>query len=115
MTPNLDMAPLKTAAEAAIADGLTACQVAVARDGQILWTESFGSAEPNTRFWIASATKPIVASAIWLLIDEGKLGKIFHYRAVFLQDWTISPELAQGGDRQQVSAGAEREPALTAA
>lgn len=31
------------------------------------------------------------------LIDEGKLGKIFHYRAKFLQDWTISPELPQGG------------------
>src|SRR5436190_4203271 len=24
------------------------------------------------------------------LIDEGRLGKIFHYRAKFLQDWTIS-------------------------
>jgi predicted dehydrogenase len=31
------------------------------------------------------------------LIDQGKLGRIFHYRAVFLQDWTISPELPQGG------------------
>ena len=73
MTADLDIAPLKTAAEAAIADGLAACQVAVARNGRISWTESFGSAEPATRFWIASATKPIVASAIWLLIDEGKL------------------------------------------
>ncbi len=32
------------------------------------------------------------------LIDEGRLGKIFHYRAKFLQDWTISKELPQGGD-----------------
>ena len=32
------------------------------------------------------------------LIDEGKLGKIFHYRANFLQDWTISEELPQGGN-----------------
>ncbi|MEQ9437573.1 MAG: Gfo/Idh/MocA family oxidoreductase [Cyclobacteriaceae bacterium] len=32
------------------------------------------------------------------LIDSGKLGKIFHYRANFLQDWTISPDLPQGGD-----------------
>jgi myo-inositol 2-dehydrogenase/D-chiro-inositol 1-dehydrogenase len=32
------------------------------------------------------------------LIDEGRLGKIFHYRTVFLQDWTISSELPQGGD-----------------
>ena len=32
------------------------------------------------------------------LIDEGRLGKIFHYRAKFLQDWTISKDLPQGGD-----------------
>lgn len=31
------------------------------------------------------------------LIDEGKLGRIFHYRANFLQDWTISSDLPQGG------------------
>ncbi|MHC4707957.1 MAG: Gfo/Idh/MocA family protein [Planctomycetota bacterium] len=31
------------------------------------------------------------------LIDEGRLGKIFHYRANFLQDWTISTEVPQGG------------------
>jgi predicted dehydrogenase len=32
------------------------------------------------------------------LIDEGRLGKIFHYRANFLQDWTISADLPQGGE-----------------
>jgi predicted dehydrogenase len=32
------------------------------------------------------------------LIDEGRLGRIFHYRAKFLQDWTISKELPQGGE-----------------
>jgi len=32
------------------------------------------------------------------LIDEGKLGRVFHYRAKFLQDWTISKDLPQGGD-----------------
>jgi predicted dehydrogenase len=31
------------------------------------------------------------------LVDEGKLGRIFHYRANFLQDWTISEDLPQGG------------------
>jgi len=31
------------------------------------------------------------------LIDDGKLGRIFHYRANFLQDWTISEDLPQGG------------------
>jgi predicted dehydrogenase len=29
------------------------------------------------------------------IIDSGKLGKIFHYRANFLQDWTISADLPQ--------------------
>ncbi len=31
------------------------------------------------------------------LIDDGRLGKIFHYRAQFLQDWTIDANLPQGG------------------
>jgi predicted dehydrogenase len=31
------------------------------------------------------------------LVDEGRLGRIFHYRAKFLQDWTINPDLPQGG------------------
>jgi predicted dehydrogenase len=31
------------------------------------------------------------------LIEEGRLGKIFHYRANFLQDWTISADVPQGG------------------
>jgi len=31
------------------------------------------------------------------LIDSGRLGRIFHYRANFLQDWTISEKVPQGG------------------
>jgi predicted dehydrogenase len=31
------------------------------------------------------------------VVDRGDLGKIFHYRANFLQDWTISPDVPQGG------------------
>src|SRR5690606_20958649 len=31
------------------------------------------------------------------IIESGKLGKIYHYRANFLQDWTISEDLPQGG------------------
>jgi predicted dehydrogenase len=31
------------------------------------------------------------------IIDSGKLGRIFHYRANFLQDWTINADLPQGG------------------
>ena len=32
------------------------------------------------------------------IVDSGKLGKIFHYRANFLQDWTINANLPQGGE-----------------
>ncbi len=32
------------------------------------------------------------------IIDSGKLGRIFHYRANFLQDWTINAALPQGGE-----------------
>ena len=32
-----------------------------------------------------------------MFIDEGRLGQIFHYRANFLQDWTISADVPQGG------------------
>jgi len=59
---------------------------------------------------VAAVDKAGVANMVWYnyrrvpavtlakkLIDEGRLGKIFHYRAVFLQDWTISTELPQGG------------------
>lgn len=31
------------------------------------------------------------------LIEDGRLGRVFHYRAKFLQDWTISADLPQGG------------------
>jgi len=60
---------------------------------------------------VAAIEKAGVANTIWYnyrrlpavslakqIISSGKLGKIFHYRANFLQDWTISPELPQGGE-----------------
>jgi len=31
------------------------------------------------------------------IVASGELGKVFHYRANFLQDWTISEDLPQGG------------------
>ncbi|NLF71392.1 MAG: Gfo/Idh/MocA family oxidoreductase [Candidatus Anammoximicrobium sp.] len=31
------------------------------------------------------------------LLDEGRLGRVFHYRSQFLQDWTISADVPQGG------------------
>jgi myo-inositol 2-dehydrogenase/D-chiro-inositol 1-dehydrogenase len=32
------------------------------------------------------------------LLEEKKFGRVFHYRAKFLQDWTISRDLPQGGE-----------------
>jgi predicted dehydrogenase len=50
---------------------------------------------PNT-VWYNYRRVPAVSLAKQL-IDAGRLGKIFHYRANFLQDWTISADLPQGG------------------
>jgi predicted dehydrogenase len=50
---------------------------------------------PNT-VWYNYRRVPAVTFAKQL-IDEGKLGRIFHYRAKFLQDWTMSADLPQGG------------------
>jgi myo-inositol 2-dehydrogenase/D-chiro-inositol 1-dehydrogenase len=46
--------------------------------------------------WYNYRRVPAVALAKQL-IDESRLGRIFHYRAKFLQDWTISKDLPQGG------------------
>jgi predicted dehydrogenase len=32
------------------------------------------------------------------IIDEKRIGRPFHYRATYLQDWTISEDVPQGGD-----------------
>ncbi|WP_375446051.1 Gfo/Idh/MocA family protein [uncultured Fibrella sp.] len=50
---------------------------------------------PNT-VWYNYRRVPAVTLAKQI-IDSGKLGKIFHYRANFLQDWTINADLPQGG------------------
>ena len=51
---------------------------------------------PNT-VWYNYRRVPAV-TLIKQLLDEKKLGRIFHYRAKFLQDWTISSDLPQGGE-----------------
>ncbi|HTJ29401.1 MAG TPA: Gfo/Idh/MocA family oxidoreductase [Acidobacteriaceae bacterium] len=32
------------------------------------------------------------------MLDDNRFGRIFHYRSQFLQDWTISQDLPQGGE-----------------
>jgi predicted dehydrogenase len=50
---------------------------------------------PNT-VWYNYRRIPAVTFAK-RIIDSGALGRIYHYRAEFLQDWTISADLPQGG------------------
>jgi predicted dehydrogenase len=50
---------------------------------------------PNT-VWYNYRRVPAVTLAK-KLIEEGRLGKVFHYRAEFLQDWTINADVPQGG------------------
>src|SRR5688572_28940258 len=51
---------------------------------------------PNT-VWYNYRRVPAV-TLIKQLLEQGKFGRIFHYRAKFLQDWTISQDLPQGGE-----------------
>jgi CubicO group peptidase (beta-lactamase class C family) len=66
-----------------VKDGvLPACQLAIARNGKIAAMQTFGSAvqggvekpaTDETVFVAMSATKAITSSALWLLIQEGKI------------------------------------------
>ena len=67
----MDAGPVLEAASKLVDAGATpACQVAVAHDGELIAFETFGAATNHTRFCAWSATKPIVASAVWILIGE---------------------------------------------
>jgi predicted dehydrogenase len=66
-----------------------------AAEGEEMVREIEKAGVPNT-VWYNYRRVPAVTMAKQL-IDQGKLGRIFHYRANFLQDWTISADLPQGG------------------
>lgn len=66
-----------------------------ARESQEMTTAVEAANVPNM-VWYNYRRVPAVTLAKQL-IDEGRLGKIFHYRAKFLQDWTISKDVPQGG------------------
>jgi myo-inositol 2-dehydrogenase/D-chiro-inositol 1-dehydrogenase len=85
--------------------------IAAAAAGKMVMCEKPLAMNPEQAEEMAAAVeKAGVANMVWYnyrrvpavtlakqLIDEGKLGRIFHYRAKFLQDWTISKDLPQGG------------------
>jgi len=94
--------PNDTHAEIAIA--------AAAAGKMVLCEKPLGRNAAEAERMVDAVEKAGVANMVWynyrrvpavtlakLLIDEGRLGRIFHYRAKFLQDWTISKDLPQGG------------------
>lgn len=46
--------------------------------------------------WFNYRRVPAIALAKQV-IDEGRIGRPFHYRATYLQDWTIAADVPQGG------------------
>jgi predicted dehydrogenase len=85
--------------------------IAGAKAGKMILCEkplSLNAAEGQEM--VAAVESAKVANMVWYnyrrvpavtlakqLIEQGKLGRIFHFRAKFLQDWTISADLPQGG------------------
>ena len=85
--------------------------IAAAKAGKMVMCEKpLGRNTAESEAMVKAVENAGVANMVWYnyrrvpavtmakqLIDEGRLGRIFHYRTVFLQDWTISAHLPQGG------------------
>src|SRR5277367_4366838 len=95
-TPNNTHAEIALAAAAA--GKMILCEKPLAMNGPeaLKMVEAVEKAKVPNMVWYNYRRVPAVSLAK-NLIDEGRLGKIFHYRANFLQDWTISADLPQGG------------------
>ncbi len=95
--------PNDTHAEIAIAAAkagkLVLCEKPLGRDASEAqsMTEAVEAAKVPNMVWYNYRRVPAV-TLLKNLLDTGRFGKIFHYRAKFLQDWTISKDLPQGGE-----------------
>ena len=95
--------PNDTHAEIAIAAAnagkMVLCEKPLGRDAAEAksMTDAVESARVPNMVWYNYRRVPAV-TLLKNLLDEGRFGKIFHYRAKFLQDWTISQDLPQGGE-----------------
>jgi predicted dehydrogenase len=86
--------------------------IAAAQAGKaVLCEKPLGRNAAESKAIVEAAEKAKVPNMVWYnyrrvpavtlakeLVDERRLGRIFHYRAKFLQDWTISKDLPQGGE-----------------
>src|SRR5262245_60329612 len=92
----------------------THCEIAVAaaKAGKMILCEKpLGRNAREAKAMVAAVEQAGVPNSVWYnyrrvpavtmikqLVDAGRLGRVFHYRAQFLQDWTISKDLPQGGE-----------------
>ncbi len=86
------------AVEAAKAGKMILCEKPLAMNSQEgeEMCQAVEQAQVANMVWYNYRRVPAVTLAKQIL-DSGKLGRIFHYRANFLQDWTISADVPQGG------------------
>ncbi|MCH8822734.1 MAG: Gfo/Idh/MocA family oxidoreductase [Planctomycetes bacterium] len=59
-------------------------------------TEAIEKAGVANMVWFNYRRVPAIALAKQV-IDEGRIGRPFHFRATYLQDWTIAEDVPQGG------------------
>jgi predicted dehydrogenase len=95
-TPNNTHAEIAVAAAAA--GKMILCEKPLAMNGPegLKMVEAVEKAKVPNMVWYNYRRVPAVMLAK-KLVDEGRLGKVFHYRANFLQDWTISADVPQCG------------------
>ena len=105
--PDIDLidiaSPNDTHAEIAIAAAragkMVLCEKPLGRNGAEAkqMVDAVESAGVPNMVWYNYRRVPAV-TLIKSMVDNGRLGRVFHYRAKFLQDWTISTDLPQGGE-----------------
>jgi predicted dehydrogenase len=95
-TPNDTHAEIAVAA--ARAGKMILCEKPLARTAKesLPMVEAVEKAKVPNTVWYNYRRLPAVTLAKQI-VASGKLGRIFHYRANFLQDWTIKADLPQGG------------------
>ena len=96
-TPNDSHAQIAIAAAAA--GKMILCEKPLARNLKEAetMTDAVEKAGVKNTVWYNYRRIPAVTLAKQI-VDSGKLGRIFHFRSNFLQDWTINAALPQGGD-----------------
>ena len=105
-SPDVDLVDICTpndthqeiAIAAAKAGKMVVCEKPLARTTAeaLPMVEAVEQARVPNMVWFNYRRVPAISLAKQL-IAEGRVGRVYHFRANFLQDWTISPDVPQGG------------------